>query len=68
MDKITLDSFPKLKDIKEKQKKTFMLSAEVCEIYVKAKYKLGIDTTQVCTEAIERALLKIKPFLENKKD
>jgi len=59
-----LNELPKLKDTENKFKKTFLLSEEAVRIYVQAKQKLNVDTTKLCTDAIENSLLSIKHLLD----
>lgn len=59
-----LKDLPKLKDTKDKFKKTFLLTEEAVKIYVQGKEKLNIDTTKLCTDAIENSLLSIRHLLD----
>ncbi len=61
---IKLESLPKIKDSKEKIKKTFLLTPEAVEVYEKAKVLKGIDTTKMCTDALETTLLSIKHLVK----
>ncbi len=60
-----LKKLPMLKDTKTKIKKTFNLSHEAHEIYVKAKNK-NVDVTLIVSQAIEDTLMSIKPIIESK--
>lgn len=61
-----LKNLPMLKDTKTKIKKTFNLSHEAHEIYVRAKNEKNIDVSAVVSKAIEDTLLSIKPILDVK--
>lgn len=66
MDRLDINSLPKIKDSKEKIKKTFLLTPESVEVYEKAKVLKGIDTTKLCTDAVEKTLQSIKHLLNEK--
>lgn len=55
-----LKDLPKIKGYKSKVKKTFNITKEAAEIYELAKEQHDIDTTDMCTQAIEKAMLSIK--------
>jgi hypothetical protein len=60
-----IKDLPKIKDTKEKSKKTFFLSIEAAKVYTEGKNK-GVDTTKICTDALEKALLDIKHLIITK--
>ena len=54
---------PKVKDSKIKIKKTFLITEQAADVYVQAKNKLGIDTTKLCTDAIEKVMADVKKLM-----
>lgn len=54
-----IDSFPKTKSSKDKVKKTFYITLEEEQIYLKAK-ELGIDAPKYVTTAIQKAIQDLK--------
>lgn len=58
-----INSVPKVKDSKIKIKKTFLITEQAADVYVQAKNKLGIDTTKLCTDAIEQVMADVKKLM-----
>jgi hypothetical protein len=59
-----LKDFPKIKDAKNKVRKTFLISEDHAHVYVMAREKLNIDTPKICNDAISNALESVKLMLE----
>ena len=60
---MNINSLPKIKDSKVKIRKTFLITEHAAEVYVQAKNKLGIDTTKMCTDAIEKIMNDISKLM-----
>lgn len=52
-----------VKDSKVKIKKTFLLTEQAADVYVQAKNKLGIDTTKLCVDAIEKVMSDVSKLM-----
>ena len=57
-----INTAPRLKDTKLKVKKTFAISQEAADTYIKAK-ELGVDATKICTDSLEESLDKIRRMI-----
>jgi hypothetical protein len=62
---MNINSVPRLKDTKLKIKKTFAITESAADTYVKAR-EHGIDTTKMCSDALEKTLAGIRELITKK--